>query len=219
MKLKHYLGALLMAGSVVAISFPADANPGIRFSQRFSKRYAAPLVKRYAAPLVKRYAAPLDKITIIKPNLNRRIGLISPDQAKLIIDDIIIRSEVLLRISTPDITSESPQLAIPPSVVASPPSVVPTQPTGSEQEAFMQDIIHRPGIVVGGAIIMVSSGVGHLNSPNGNSERTPTPSSLKQKMIPIMIELHKGDSKRISERIPIRLPFKQTIVEIILLLI
>ena len=210
MKLKHYLGAFLMAGSVVAISFPADANPGIRFSQRFSQRYAAPLVKRYAAPL--------DKITIIKPNLNRRIGWISPDQAKLIIDDIIIRSEVLPRISTPDITSESPQLAIPPSVVASPPSVVPTQPTGSEQEALNQDIF-RPGIVVGGAIIMVSSEVVHLNSQNGNSERTPTPSSLKQKMMLIMIELHKGDSKRISERIPLRSPFKQTIVEFLLLLI
>jgi hypothetical protein len=208
-----------MAGSVVAISFPADANPGIRFSQRFCKRYAAPLVKRYAAPLVKRYAAPLDKITIIKPNLNRRIGLISRDQAKLITDDIIIRSEVLPRISTPDITSESPQLAIPPSVVASPPSVVPTQPTGSEQEALKQDIISRSGITGGGAITVSSGTVVHLNSQNGNSERTPSPSSLKQIMMPIMIELQNGDSKRISERIPIRSPFKQTIVEILLLLI
>ncbi|MBD1884949.1 hypothetical protein [Microcoleus vaginatus] len=200
MKLKHYLGALLMAGSVVAISFPADANPGIRFYQRFCKRYAAPLAK----------------ITIIKPNLNRRIGLICRDQAKLITDDITIPSKVLLSISTPDITSQSPQLAIPPSVVASPPSVVPTQPTGSEQEGLKQDIIYRSGIAVGGTIT-VSSGttVVYLNSQNGNSERTPSPSSLKQ----IMMELHTGDSKKISERIPIRSPFKQTIVEIILFLI
>ena len=207
MKLKHYLGALLMAGSVVAISFPADANPGIRFSQRFSKRYAAPLVKRYAPPLA--------KITIIKPNLNRRIGLISRDQAKLITDDITIPSKVLLSISTPDITSQSPQLAIPPSVVASPPSVVPTQPTGSEQEALKQDIIYRSGIAVGGTITVSSGTVVHLNSQKGNRERTPSPSSLKQ----IMMELHAGDSKKISERIPIRSPFKQTIVEIILFLI
>lgn len=165
-----------MAGSVVAISFPADANPGIRFCQRFCQRYAPPLVKRYAPPLVKRYAPPLAESiekTIIKPNINRAIGLIPRSQAKEITDNITISPKVLPRISTPDITSNLSQLASPPPVVASLPPVVPTQPTGSEQEALKQHIISRYGIAVGGTIT-VSSGtvVVHLNLQNANSVRT-----------------------------------------------
>lgn len=165
MKLKHYLGALLMAGSVVAISFPADANPGIRLCQRFCKQYAAPLVKQ-RTPLL---AESIKKITS-KPNFNRPIGLMARDGAKLITDEIATASKVLPRISTPNITSGSPQLA-------SPPPVVPTQPTGNEQEALKQQI-SRYGIPAGGTII-VSSGytVVHLNSQN--SERTPIRSPIK----------------------------------------
>lgn len=159
MKLKHYIGALLMAGSVVGISFPADANPGIRFCQRFCQRSATPLVKS------------IEK-TIIKPNINRAIGLIPRSQAEKITENITIVSKVLPSISTSDITSKLSQLASPSPVVASPPSVVPTQPTGSEQEALKQHIKSRYGIAVGGTIIVSSGTVVYLNSQNANSERT-----------------------------------------------
>lgn len=165
MKLKHYLGALLMAGSVVAISFPADANPGIRLCQRLCQRYAPPLART------------LEK-TISKPNINRAINLIprsqvelikaelikaKPIKAKPITDKIAIGSKVPLKIPTPDITSELPQLA-------SPPPVVPTQPTLNEQE-LKQDIISRSGIAVGETINVSIGTFVHLNSQNANSER------------------------------------------------
>lgn len=160
MKLKHYLGALLMAGSVVAISFPADATPGIRLCQRLCQRYAPPLAKT------------LEK-TISKPNINRAINLIPRSQvelikaelikAKPITDKIAIGSKVPLKIPTPDITSELPQLA-------SPPPVVPTQPTLNEQE-LKQDIISRSGIAVVETINVSIGTFVHLNSQNANSER------------------------------------------------
>jgi hypothetical protein len=172
MKLKHYLGALLMAGSVVAISFPADANPGIRFCQRFCQRYAPRLVQHYAPPVAKS----IEK-TISNPNINRAISLIPRDQAKLITDEITRASKVLPRISTPNITSQSPQLASPP--------VVPTQPTGNEQEALKQQI-SRYGIPAGGTITVFSGAVVYLNSQNANSERTPIRSPLNQRIIEII---------------------------------
>ena len=216
MKLKHYLGALLMAGSVLAISFPADA---------ISKKQAP--VKPGISLIVK-------SIKNISKSDTRAIDLIPKSQAKQInemltkakpitdkIENVSNHFDEMLTKAKPiadtieNVSNELPQLVRVSHVVANPPLVVPTR-TGTEEEVYQRA---RNGIAAGGTITVSSGTVVHLNSQNGNSERRPSPSSLKQKMMPIMIEFQNGDSKRISERIPIRSPFKQTIVEILLLLI
>jgi hypothetical protein len=212
MKLKHYLGALLMAGSVLAISFPADA---------ISKKQAP--VKPGISLIVK-------SIKNISKSDTRAIDWIPKSQAKQInemltkakpitdkIQNVSNHFDEMLTKAKPiadtieNVSNELPQLVRVSHVVANPPLVVPTR-TGTEEEVYQRA---RNGIAAGGTITVSSGTVVHLNSQNGNSERTPSPSSLKQ----IMMELHTGDSKKISERIPIRSPFKQTIVEIILFLI
>jgi len=166
MKLKHYLGALLMAGSVVAISFPADANPGLRLGQR----WAPQLVKRLAPS----FGKTISKANIRATNLLPRaqVDLIKTElmNAKSITDKITMGSKVPVPILTPDITSELPQLASPPPVVASPSSVVPTQPTVNEEE-LKQHTISRSVIGAGG-IIKGSIGAFVLsNSKNVKSEK------------------------------------------------
>ena len=130
MKLKHYLGALLMASSVVAISFPADANPGLRLGQRWGPQLVKGLAPSFGKAVSK---ANIGK-TISKANI-RVTNLVTRPQVDLIKTDLTnpnsvtnkiittIASKVPRPIPTPDITSELPQLASPSSVAASPSSV------------------------------------------------------------------------------------------------
>jgi hypothetical protein len=163
MKLKHYLGALFMAGSMVAISLPADANPVLRSCQNFCKRFAPPLVKRLAPPLAKS----IEK-TISKPGITRAIGLIPRSQtqlinaelikAKQITDKIIIGAKVPPSIPTPNNTSQLPGASSHP--------VVSTPVTGTEPESQFRVVR-----VAGGIIIVVGGTTVYLNLPNANSEK------------------------------------------------
>lgn len=73
MKLKQYLGALLMAGSVLAFSFPAEAMSG-KLIQRPFKRAVSHIVKSIPKPISK----PVDRAIDLRP----------PDMTKQITDYI-----------------------------------------------------------------------------------------------------------------------------------
>jgi hypothetical protein len=73
MKLKQYLGALLMAGSVLAVSFPAEAMSGKQIQRPF-KRAISQIVKSIRKP-------------ISKP-VGRAIDLSPPDKTKQMTDYI-----------------------------------------------------------------------------------------------------------------------------------
>ena len=183
MKLKHYLGALVMAGSVVAISFPADANPGLRLGQRWGPQLVKGLAPSFGKTVSK---ANIGK-TISKANI-RATNLLPRAQvelrktelrnAKSITDKITtIVSKVPRPIQTPDITSELPQLASPSSVAASPSSVVaspsyvvPTQPTVYEEE-LKEHTISRSVIGARGIITGSIGAFGFYNSQNVKSEK------------------------------------------------
>ncbi|MEG4614742.1 hypothetical protein QUB57_22860 [Microcoleus sp. F6_C1] len=193
MKLKHYLGALLMAGSVVAISFPADANPGLRLGQRLGPQLVKGLAPSFGKAVSKaNIGKTISKANIRVTNLATRaqVDLIKTDlrNPNSITNKIIttIASKVPRPIQTPDITSELPQLASPSSVaaspssvaaspssvVASPSSVVPTQPTVYEEE-LKEHTISR-SVIGTRAIITGSSGAfGFYNSQNVKSEKPP----------------------------------------------
>jgi hypothetical protein len=197
MKLKHYLGALVMAGSVVAISFPADANPGLRLGQRWGPQLVKGLAPSFGKTVSK---ANIGK-TISKANI-RATNLLPRAQvelrktelrnAKSITDKITtIVSKVPRPIQTPDITSELPQLASPSSVAASPSSVaaspsyvvpspsyvvpspsyvVLTQPTVYEEE-LKEHTISRSVIGARGIITGSIGAFGFYNSQNVKSEK------------------------------------------------
>jgi hypothetical protein len=190
MKLKHYLGALVMAGSVVAISFPADANPGLRLGQRWGPQLVKGLAPSFGKTVSK---ANIGK-TISKANI-RATNLLPRAQvelrktelrnAKSITDKITtIVSKVPRPIQTPDITSELPQLASPSSVAASPSYVVPspsyvvpspsyvvlTQPTVYEEE-LKEHTISRSVIGARGIITGSIGAFGFYNSQNVKSEK------------------------------------------------
>ena len=183
MKLKHYLGALVMAGSVVAISFPADANPGLRLGQRWGPQLVKGLAPSFGKTVSK---ANIGK-TISKANI-RATNLLPRAQvelrktelrnAKSITDKITtIVSKVPRPIQTPDITSELPQLASPSSVAASPSyvvpspsSIVPTQPTVYEEE-LKEHTISRSVIGARGIITGSIGAFGFYNSQNVKSEK------------------------------------------------
>ena len=73
MKLKQYLGALLMAGSVLAVSFPAEAMSG---------KQTPPPFKRAISQIVKSIRQPISK------SVDRAIDLIPPEKTKQITDYI-----------------------------------------------------------------------------------------------------------------------------------
>ena len=74
MKLKQYLGALLMAGSVLAFSFPAEAISGKQIPRSFKQ----------AISLVKNIGQPISKAVVD----DRAIDLITPETTKQITDYI-----------------------------------------------------------------------------------------------------------------------------------
>ncbi|MEG4504904.1 hypothetical protein QUA81_12540 [Microcoleus sp. F6_B4] len=74
MKLKQYLGALLMAGSVLAFSFPAEAMSGKQIPRPF--KGAISLVKSIGKPIIKPFVD------------DRAIDLLPPDTTKQITDYI-----------------------------------------------------------------------------------------------------------------------------------
>jgi len=171
MKLKHYLGALLMAGSVVAISFPADANPGLRLGQRWGPQLVKGLAPSFGKAVSK---ANIGK-TISKANI-RVTNLVPRAQVDLIKTDlrnpnsitnkiITIASKVPRPIPTPDITSELPQLASPSSVAASPSSVA----------ASPSSVVPSPSSVVPSPSSVVPSPSSVVPSP---SYVVPSPSSI-----------------------------------------
>lgn len=75
MKLKQYLGALLMAGSVLAVSFPAEAMSGKQIQRPF---------KRAVSDIVKSIPKPISKPVVD----DRAIDLPPPDTTKQITDYI-----------------------------------------------------------------------------------------------------------------------------------
>ena len=187
MKLKHYLGALLMASSVVAISFPADANPGLRLGQRWGPQLVKGLAPSFGKAVSK---ANIGK-TISKANI-RVTNLVTRPQVDLIKTDLTnpnsvtnkiittIASKVPRPIPTPDITSELPQLASPSSVAASPSyvvpspsSIVPTQPTVYEEE-LKEHTLSRSVIGARGIITGSMGAFGFYNSQNVKSEKPQT---------------------------------------------
>jgi hypothetical protein len=68
MKLKQYLGALLMAGSMLAVSFPAEAISGKQIPRSFKQ----------AISLVKSIGKPISKAVVD----DRAIDLLPPDMTK-----------------------------------------------------------------------------------------------------------------------------------------
>lgn len=74
MKLKQYLGALLMAGSVLAVSFPAEAMSGKQIQRPFKQ----------AISLVKNIGKPISKAVVD----DRAIDLITLETTKQITDYI-----------------------------------------------------------------------------------------------------------------------------------
>jgi hypothetical protein len=75
MKLKQYLGALLMAGSVLAFSFPAEAMSGKQIQRHF---------KRAVSHIVKSIPKPISKAVVD----DRSIDMITLDTTKQITDYI-----------------------------------------------------------------------------------------------------------------------------------
>ena len=187
MKLKHYLGALLMAGSVVAISFPADANPGLRLGQRLGPQLVKGLAPSFGKAVSKaNIGKTISKANIRVTNLATRaqVDLIKTDlrNPNSITNKIIttIASKVPRPIPTPDITSELPQLASPSSVAASPSyvvpspsSIVPTQPTVYEEE-LKEHTLSRSVIGARGIITGSMGAFGFYNSQNVKSEKPQT---------------------------------------------
>lgn len=152
MKIKHYLGALLMAGSVVAISFPADANPGMRLCQKFCQRFALPLAKTIGK-------------TISKPGITRISGLSSRAQAQRIHKDLIKakqRTDNILSMPTPGNISQLPQLA-------DPHPVVPTPVTGTEPDRARRMFPYAK--VAGVTLTASGGGVVVLNPQNSKNNK------------------------------------------------
>jgi|GEM_PF-3426893 len=152
MKLKHYLGALLMAGSVVAISFPADANPGLRLGQRLGPQLVKGLAPSFGKAVSKaNIGKTISKANIRVTNLATRaqVDLIKTDlrNPNSITNKIIttIASKVPRPIPTPDITSELPQLASPSSVAASPSSVAASPSSVAASPSY---VVPSPSYVV-----------------------------------------------------------------------
>ena len=186
MKLKHYLGALLMASSVVAISFPADANPGLRLGQRWGPQ----LVKGWAPSFGKAVSKANIGKTISKANI-RVTNLATRAQVDLIKTDLrnpnsitnkiitTIASKVPRPIPTPDITSELPQLASPSSVAASPSSVAASPsyvvPSPSSVVASPSSVAASPSSVAASPSSVAASPSSVVASP---SYLVPSPSYL-----------------------------------------
>ncbi|MBD1884868.1 hypothetical protein [Microcoleus vaginatus] len=151
MKIKHYLGALLMAGSVVAISFPADANPGMRLCQKFCQ-LARPLAKSIGK-------------TISKPGIMRTSGLSPRAEAQRIAKDLIKakqRIDNTFSMPTPGKISQLPQLA-------SPHPVVPTPVTGTEPDRPRRMFPYAK--VAGVTLTASGGGVVVLNPQNSKNNK------------------------------------------------